>query len=111
MLVGRSIVLDGLDEREVIGFGRTERKMLYRGAFIDAVADAGAEREGFGLGLECFGFAEHESIVGVKVFLESIEVVVLDKTYKNGVVYDVDSYWHKEQILMLFSKHKITKNP
>lgn len=92
MLVGRSKVLDCLDEREIFGFGGTERKTLHRDAFIDAVADAGAKREGFGFGLECFGFAEHEGIVGVKVFLEAVEVVVLDKTYKNGVVNDVDFY-------------------
>ena len=62
------------------------------GAFIDSVADAGAECKDFGLCLEYFGFTEHESFVGVKVFIEVVEVVVLDKTYKKGIIYDVDSY-------------------
>lgn len=31
------------------------------------------------------------------------------KPYQNEVVYDVDFNWHTEQILMLFSTHKITK--
>lgn len=66
-LEGGSIVFDGLDEREVFGFGGTERIALRRDSFIDSVADAGAECEGFGLGLECFGFSEIDGIVGVKV--------------------------------------------
>lgn len=30
--------------------------------------------------------------------LEAIEVVVLDKIYKNGAVYGINLFWHKKQI-------------
>lgn len=73
------IVLDSLNERQVVFLARAERIALDRGAFIDSVADAGTESEGFFLCVESFGFGEQNGIVGVKILLEAVEVSVLDE--------------------------------
>ena len=76
-----SIVLDGFDERQVVFLRAAERETLDRGAFINAVADAGTESEGLFFGVESFGFGEDDGIVGVKILFEAFEVSVLDETY------------------------------
>lgn len=76
-----SIVFDGFDEGQVFFFGAAEWEALYRGAFVESVTDAGAESEGFGFGVEDFGFLEIDSIVFGEIILEAVEVSVLDETY------------------------------
>ena len=68
-----------------------------------------AEGERLIFGIEDLRLGKVEHIIGVKIFFEAVNIVVLDKTYKDGVVYDVNFYWHNEQILRLISEYKITK--
>ena len=75
------IIFDGFDERQVFFLGAAEGEALYRGAFVNAVADAGTESEGLFFGAESFGFGEDDCIVGVKILFEAFEVSVLDETY------------------------------
>ena len=75
------IIFDGFDERQVFFLGAAEGEALYRGAFIEAVADAGTESESLFLCVEGFGFGEDDCIVGVKILFEAFEVSVLDETY------------------------------
>lgn len=74
-----SIIFDGFDERQVALLGAAERVPLHRGAFIGAETYSGAESESFGFGGKFFGFGENESVVGVKIFLEAVNVFILDE--------------------------------
>ena len=71
------IIFDGFNEWQVGFFRTAERKALNRGAFVEAVADAGAERESLFFGIENFGVGEYDCIVGVKILLEAFEVSIL----------------------------------
>ena len=75
------IIFDGFDERQVFFLGAAEGEALYRGAFVEAVADAGTESESLFLCVEGFGFGKDDCIVGVKILFEAFEVSVLDETY------------------------------
>lgn len=72
------IVLYGFDERAVSFFKAAKGPALYRGAFIGAVTDAGAEREGFGFRVEDFGVIKIDGIVFGKVFFEAVYVIILN---------------------------------
>lgn len=97
-----SIVFDGFDEGQVFFFGAAEWEALYRGAFVESVTDAGAESEGFGFGVEDFGFGEDDCIVGVKILFEAVDVIVHDEVNSEGFGNNVYFYGHNEQILRLF---------
>lgn len=73
------IIFDGFDEWSVGRFARAKRIAIRHGAFIFAVAETGAESEGFFFGIEDFRFREVESIVGVEQFLEAVDVIVHDE--------------------------------
>lgn len=85
-----SIIFEGLDEGEVGGFAGAEGVSFGGGALVGAVADAGAVCECFGLGVEGFGVAEVDCIVGIEVFFEALDVAVLGEVDKNGVCEDVN---------------------
>lgn len=97
-----SIILDGFDERCVGRFARAERVAIRHGAFILAVAETGAESEGFFFGVEDFRLREVESIVGVEKFFEAVDVIVHDEVNSEGFGNNVYFYGHNEQILRLF---------
>ena len=67
-----------------------------------AVAETGAESEGFFFGVEDFRLREVESIVGVEKFFEAVDVIVHDEVNSEGFGNNVYFYGHNEQILRLF---------
>lgn len=93
------IIFDGFDERQVFFLGAAEGEALYRGAFVEAVAETGAESEGFFFGVEDFRLREVESIVGVEKFFEAVDVIVHDEVNSEGFGNNVYFYGHNEQIL------------
>ena len=76
------IALNSLDERAVAGFAAAERVAVNRATLGSAVADAGAVCECFGLGVEAFRFVEVDGIVGVKIFIEALDVAVNNEVHK-----------------------------
>ena len=75
-MIFASIILYRFNKWHIGRLARAERIMLYRGTFVDAVADAGTESEGLFLGGKCFGFGEIERVFLGEIGFEAIDVVV-----------------------------------
>lgn len=88
------IALNSLDERAVAGFAAAERVAVNRATLGSAVADAGAVCECFGLGVEALRLVEIDCIVGVEIFFEALDVIILGEVDKNWVCQDVNFYCH-----------------
>ncbi len=102
MCFNTSIIFDGFDEWCIGFLARAERMAVGSGSFVCAIAYAGAESESLLLGVENFGFGEVEHIVGVKVFLEAVDVVINEKIYCERVGNYINFYCHNREILKLF---------
>ena len=96
-----SIVLDGFDERCVGRFARAERVAIRHGSVIFTVTEPCAESEGFFFGVENYRLGEVEHIIRVKVFFETVNIIVKEEIDSEGVGYNVNFYCHKKKILKL----------
>lgn len=94
------IIFDGFDEWQVGFLARAEWIAFWSGAFVCAIAYAGAESESLLFGLEHFGFGEVEHIVGVEVFLKAVDVVY-EEIYSERVGNNINFYSHSWEILKL----------